>query len=409
MVLVIDFHKPVQRTATLEAICGELGFQVRVVAHVWGDSRVQDPWEAFANLVEDAESVLMHVGPRQIDAAEALRRMHEKRCLAYFGGQGGEQDEVAEYFADDPSVYHGLIKEERVELSLQLNSAAGDKLKHCLRLILKDGRRPPEAIEEVYGDPKLEGVLNDVYRKLLPWKDLEEIKKDRDEQLGKYYETKRGWALTAGEAEGSRGRSEAIAAHLESGTFPDEGDAARLLYAAEIKIMRDLVARRPALVERMLQFAEAETGARAAFALALIRHACAQPETAVRLRRLFDERAATDSGLACHLVWRVLDDPDLPEDWHKRLINYLMSNWDAWKRHLAEFKEPGPDGMLAVIRGRLDDPTYPSSKKWIYLLCLPDGLASNGQEAERIIREAGTSGEGNIHLVAEALLRRFYN
>lgn len=201
----------------------------------------------------------------------------------------------------------------------------------------------------------------------------------------------------------------AIVAYLESGAVPEEGYAARLLYAAEIKIMRELVAQRPPLVERLLQIAETETGARPAFALALIRHACCQPETAARLRRLFDERAATDPGLACHLVWRVLDDPDLPDDWHKRLIDYLMSNWDAWKQHLSEFKEPGPEGMIAVIRGRLADPTYPSSKKWIYLLCLPDGLASDGQEAERIIREAAGSGEENIRLVAEALLRRFYN
>jgi hypothetical protein len=46
--------------------------------------------------------------------------------------------------------------------------------------------------------------------------------------------------------------ADAIAAHLESGAFPDEGDAARLLYAAEIKIMRELAAQRPALVERVL-------------------------------------------------------------------------------------------------------------------------------------------------------------
>jgi hypothetical protein len=203
--------------------------------------------------------------------------------------------------------------------------------------------------------------------------------------------------------------ADAIAAHLESGAFPDEGDAARLLYAAEIKIMRELAAQRPALVERVLQIAESETGARPAFALALIRHACSQPGIAARLRCLFDERATRDPALACHLVWRVLDHPDLPDQWHKRLIDYLMSNWDAWKRHLAEFKEPGPDGMIPVIRGRLDDPTYPTLKKWIYLLCLPDGLASDSQAAERMIREAAGSNEENIRHVAEALLSRFYS
>jgi hypothetical protein len=151
---------------------------------------------------------------------------------------------------------------------------------------------------------------------------------------------------------------DAIVAYLEGGAFPDEGDAARLLYAAEVRIMRELVAQRPALAERLLQIAESETGARPAFALALIRHVCAEPATAARLRRLFGERAMTDPALACHVVWRVLDDPDLPDPWHKRLIDYLMSNWDAWKRHLGEFKEPGADGMIEVGEGWMIQATH---------------------------------------------------
>jgi hypothetical protein len=368
----------------------------------------------------DPQLILLHCGD-QHDAAQVLSEWQDKSILAYFGGWG-PSEATSTYFATNPSARHGLIP-EAIELEFQLDvdaevktksgeklaSDAAEKLRNCLQLILQQGKQPPEAIEAVYGDPELEDILNDLYRKLEPWKDLGEIKKDRDKQLGSYYETKLGWTLTINEEEARRGRAQTIVARLESGAFPDETDAARLLYAAETKIMRELVAHRPALVERMLQVAEAEAGARPAFALALIRHACSQPDIAARLRRLFDERAATDPALACHLVWRVLDDPDLPEEWHSRLIDYLMSNWDAWKQHLAEFKEPGPGAMIAVIQGRLDDPTYPSSKKWIYLLCLPDGLASDGHEAERMIREAAGSGEGNIRSVAEALLRRFYN
>jgi hypothetical protein len=202
--------------------------------------------------------------------------------------------------------------------------------------------------------------------------------------------------------------AEAIVAHLESGAFPDEGDAARLLYAAEIEIMRELVGRRPGLVERLLKIAEAGTGARPAFALTLIRHWCDQPEVAARLRALFEAREARDPALACHIVWRVLDDPKLPEEWHRRLFDYLMKNWDAWKRHVAEVKEPGPEGMIETVRGRLENPTYPRSKKWIYLLCLPDGLASDRLEAERMIREAASSPEEHMRSVAEVLLSRFY-
>lgn len=412
-VIIIDCRVDEQyrRRLTLATLCQELGYAATLWEQVPG-SRVltgKADGNQLREMVAGAQLVLLHAGSDQIGAAKALQELETTgtRCLAYYGGTAAAPGARA-YFTAKPRDRHALI-EEKLPPELTLSSASARKVKDCLRLILQEGRCPQEAVEVVYGEPELEDVLNDLYWKLSPWVDFGEIRKCRDEQLGKYYDAKRGWTAPADEAGGRRGRGESIVAHLDTGAFPDEGDAARLLYAAEVKIMRELVAKRPTLVERVLQIAESETGARPAFALALIRHACSEPATAARLRRLFDERATTDPRLACHLVWRVLDDPDLPEDWHKRLIDYLMSNWDAWKRHLAEFREPGPDGMIAVIRGRLDDPTYPSSKKWIYLLCLPDGLASDGQEAERMIRKAAGSGEENIRFVAEVLLRRFCN
>lgn len=397
MVLVIDSHTPVERTNTVEKLCQDFGVEAHAVNSVA---------QAQSDLVKGPQLVLLHCGD-QADAAEALKKLENQVIVAYYGGWS-PNEAAAVYFATNPSQNHGLIP-EAVALGLEPDSDAAKKLKNCLELILRQRRLPPDAVEVVYGDPELEELLNDLYRKLLPWSDLDEIRKARNERLGEYYDEKQGWTTTVTESKARRGRADAVVAHLTAGAFPDQNDAARLLYAAEIKMMRELVAQRPALVERMLQIAESETGARPAFALALIRHACSQPEIAARLRRLFGERAEADHGLACHLVWRVLDDPDLPGEWHKRLINYLIDNWDDWKRHLAEFKEPGPDGMIPVILGRLDDPTYPSSKKWIYLLCLPDGLASDRHEAERMIRGAARSDEENIRSVAEALLSRFYN
>ena len=48
--------------------------------------------------------------------------------------------------------------------------------------------------------------------------------------------------------------------------------------------------------------------------------------------------------------------------------------------------------MLGAIESRLSDPTYPASKKWIYLLCLPDGLAPDEATAKGLcVREMASS------------------
>ena len=202
--------------------------------------------------------------------------------------------------------------------------------------------------------------------------------------------------------------ADAIVSRLASGAWPSDEDAAHLLYAPEIPQMRMLVPDYPGLASALLKVASSETGNRAAFSLSLLRHVAAGPEWAQSLRDLFLKNGDTNPTFACHVIWRLLDNPELPLDWHDSLFKYILGHWDAWKRHSAEFEEPGPLEMVTAVENRLSDPTFPASKKWIYLLCLPDGLATDAMAAKRIVERETESSDKFRAYVATEIVHRFW-
>ncbi len=184
MVLVIDGHNPAQRTHSIEKLCQDLGVDAHVVNSVA---------QAQAHLVVGPQLVLLHCGD-QPDAVEALNKLQNEFIVGYYGGWNPNAAAAA-YFASNRSQNHGLIPES-VELGLELGSDAAEKLKNCLQLILQQRKRPPEAIEAVYGDPELEAILDKLYTKLAaiqPPGSLDDVRKLRDEELGAYHKNKRGW------------------------------------------------------------------------------------------------------------------------------------------------------------------------------------------------------------------------
>ena len=46
------------------------------------------------------------------------------------------------------------------------------------------------------------------------------------------------------------------------------------------------------------------------------------------LKEIWD---SSDNYLKCHLFWRILDDPTLSEDWHKKLYSFALNNWEIFK------------------------------------------------------------------------------
>jgi len=75
-----------------------------------------------------------------------------------------------------------------------------------------------------------------------------------------------------------------------------------------------------------------------------------------------------------HLFWRILDDPSLELAWHKRLLEFVIDEWDLWKSEGLQFyndpdKAHGTSNEVRMMNiiNRYTGTDFPSSKKWAYL------------------------------------------
>lgn len=137
--------------------------------------------------------VLLHCGREQQLVLDVLsdEEFRHTSILCYYGGPTAEPIRM-HFRSPNCSPKHALIPDEfRLE---GLMDAQKKALTECVKLILGE---PPvlsgEAVDRAFGDPRLEGILNDLYKGLAPGVDFEALGKKRDNQLGKYYEEKRGW------------------------------------------------------------------------------------------------------------------------------------------------------------------------------------------------------------------------
>lgn len=212
MVVIIDCRDKYPRRNVLLNLCMKRDENVRLMRDVWGDCEIDNDriWTEFEALVGPANLVLLHCGGDQLYAAEALRKdcMQDKACVAYYGG-ANPHDEVLKYFNGITSVKHALIP-EAVPLGLQPQAVPREqkdespsesappttpivKLTKCINLIFGHKHEPRGAVEEVYGDPELDKILEGLYKRLTPGADLNTLTKDRNSALDAYYLKRRGW------------------------------------------------------------------------------------------------------------------------------------------------------------------------------------------------------------------------
>lgn len=106
-----------------------------------------------------------------------------------------------------------------------------------------------------------------------------------------------------------------------------------------------------------------------------------------------------------HLLWRLLDDEELPSAWHSQLFEFVLQNWHTFRGSVVQFL--GPDDEHVVIRAleRYGDPSFPRSKKWAYLCSV--ACASNYPDAIRALLSIGLeSNEPFTRQVAQTLVGR---
>jgi hypothetical protein len=107
-----------------------------------------------------------------------------------------------------------------------------------------------------------------------------------------------------------------------------------------------------------------------------------------------------------HLLWRILDDPDLPAEWHQRLFDFVLGEWATFQAVSAKFLGPREELVVRTLE-RYADPAFPESKKWAYLCRVP--RASADPKAERALLLVGMmSPHAFTRFVAEQLMNRFF-
>ena len=89
-----------------------------------------------------------------------------------------------------------------------------------------------------------------------------------------------------------------------------------------------------------------------------------------------------------HLLWRILDDPELPLEWHERLFGFVEENWGAFQETCLKYYGEESDTAIASMIERYHSPDFPASKKWAYLCNL--AAAEGCTQRVRIFLEQAT-------------------
>lgn len=104
-----------------------------------------------------------------------------------------------------------------------------------------------------------------------------------------------------------------------------------------------------------------------------------------------------------YIMWKLLDLPDLDNHLHQEIYGFIKENWDAWLTKAVEWCG-GKDKVLDVVIARLNNPSFPKTKAWIYLC---NALGSPDTRGVRsLITDYVESKDSIVSNVAKELLQR---
>jgi len=201
--------------------------------------------------------------------------------------------------------------------------------------------------------------------------------------------------------------ADAVAAWLREGHQPSEQEANSLNRLPLVDLLRDRVAEDDLGdgLSWLLAVVNEQSGELAALALSLLRRC----STRADIRDLLHGRWADAAPfLRAHLLWRILDDPDLPTSWHEELFEFVMSDegWPVFREVSLRFLGTPQTVVLQALK-RIADPSFPDTKKWAYLCRVPE--VAEDREAAKALVTLGLSMEDPFaRKVATRLLARFF-
>jgi hypothetical protein len=105
-------------------------------------------------------------------------------------------------------------------------------------------------------------------------------------------------------------------------------------------------------------------------------------------------------------MWRILDDPQLPDEWHRTIFDFVIAEWETFSGVVRMFLG-GPKSIIPNVLRRLGDASYPESKKWINFCRLPE-IAEDQEAAKALVSLGRLMPDPFCREVAEVLLQRFF-
>jgi hypothetical protein len=195
--------------------------------------------------------------------------------------------------------------------------------------------------------------------------------------------------------------ADAIISYLRKGNLPTEEEADYLNRLPIIDELRGRIGEGDQ--QWVFEIVERESGEVGGLYLSLLRRLDSQANVQLRLHKRWE---VADAFLKAHLMWRILDDPYLPPEWHEKLFDFVLKEWDTFNKVSLKFLGDSQTVVLQALK-RIGDSTFPDTKKWAYLCRVPQ--AAEDKEAARALVTLGLSMSDKFtQQVAEVLLKRFF-
>jgi hypothetical protein len=182
---------------------------------------------------------------------------------------------------------------------------------------------------------------------------------------------------------------------------PFEAESGWLNRMPVIDAIRQYV--RPDDLTWLLPSIDVESRQTRAFLLSLLQPHSNRPDVRDRLQAYWRDPGA-DAYTRAHLMWRILDDPDLPREWHERLCAFVFAEWKTFAEVCGSFTND--ESMVVHSLKRMNDTRMPATKHWVYL-CLASCAPETEQIAARtLIGMKSSDAEAFVKTVASRLLTR---
>lgn len=196
--------------------------------------------------------------------------------------------------------------------------------------------------------------------------------------------------------------SRSVIEALRAGTVPSVLDSDLLNTFPLIDELRQLV--EPSDLEWLLPVVCKRDDAIAAFYLSLLRRLSASSNQINDTLRSLWQKATPY--YKSHLFWRILDEKDLPLEWHEELFAFTVAEWDVFSEVSHKFLANTKSVVVDMLH-RIGDETFPDSKKWAYL-CRAVALDSEPEATRALLQLGRTMPNQFTQRVAVDLLQRFY-